>query len=100
MEDGAWKILKLGYNMLWQAGYEKGWSGSQAIGGVERRWAEDPLWSDEFVGGKEVWPRTRGVRFRFRHPVTGVVVDVEAEKEEEMLEGKCTDRERIRLKIF
>ena len=80
-KDGAWKILKLGYDMLWQAEYEKGWSRSQAMGGVERCWPEDPLEHDEFVGGKEVWPKDEGVGFSFRHLVTGVVVDVEAEKE-------------------
>jgi len=32
-EEGKWKILKLGYNMLWQAEYEKGWSGSECMKG-------------------------------------------------------------------
>jgi hypothetical protein len=79
-EDGVWKILKLRYNMLWQAKYEKGWSGSEAMGGVESCWLDDPVGPDEIVGGKDVWPSTRVVEFSFKHPVTGLVVDVKAEE--------------------
>ncbi|TVY80883.1 hypothetical protein LSUE1_G009387 [Lachnellula suecica] len=71
-EDGVWKILKLGYNMLWQAEYEKGWSNSEAMKGVERCFPEDPLGPDEIVTvGKEVWPETRLIPFHYKHPVTG-----------------------------
>lgn len=71
-EDGKWKILKLGYNMLWQSDYEKGWSNSEAMKGVEKCFPDDPLGPDEIVTvGKEVWPETRILPFHFLHPVTG-----------------------------
>jgi hypothetical protein len=74
-EDGVWKILKLGYNMLWQADYEKGWFNSEAMKGVDKCFPENPLGPDEIVSvGKEVWPETRVLPFHYLHPVTGEVV--------------------------
>jgi SnoaL-like domain len=73
-EDGVWKIFKLGYNMLWQADYVKGWSDSEAMKGVEKCWPEDKWGPDELVSGKNVWPETRIVGFHFLHPVTGATV--------------------------
>ena len=74
-EDGCWKIFKLGYNMLWQAEYEKGWGGSEAMKGVQKCYPEDPLGPDEIVmEGKEVWPETRILPFHFVHMVTGEAV--------------------------
>ncbi|KAF4635917.1 hypothetical protein G7Y89_g2168 [Cudoniella acicularis] len=74
-EDGKWKILTLGYNMLWQADYEKGWFGGEAMTGVEKCFPEDPLGPDEIVTeGKEVWPETRMLPFHYSHPVTGATV--------------------------
>jgi hypothetical protein len=73
-EDGIWKIFKLGYNMLWQADYDKGWSGSEAMKGIEKCWPEDKWGPDELVAGKMVWPETRVVPFHYVHPVTGAKV--------------------------
>jgi hypothetical protein len=70
-ENEKWKILTLRYNMCWQAEYHKGWSGSEAMKGVEKCFPEDKWGPDEIVGGKLVWPETRLVRFHYRHPVTG-----------------------------
>lgn len=71
-EDGVWKIMKLGYNMLWQADYEKGWYNSEAMKGVEICFPKNPLGPDEIVSeGKKVWPETRVLPFHYRHPVTG-----------------------------
>jgi hypothetical protein len=74
-EDGVWKIFKLGYNMLWQADYSKGWSGSEAMKGVETCWPEYKWGPDEMVAGKIVWPETRAVEFHFAHPVTAAKVE-------------------------
>jgi hypothetical protein len=73
-EDDVWKIFKLGYNMLWQADYVKGWSDSEAMKGVPKCWPEDKWGPDELVTGKNVWPETRIVGFHFSHPVTGTTV--------------------------
>ena len=73
-EDGVWKIFKLGYNMLWQADYGKGWSGSEAMKGMEKCWPEDKWGPDELVAGKVVWPDTRVVPFHYVHPVTGAKI--------------------------
>jgi SnoaL-like domain len=73
-EDGVWKIFKLGYNMLWQADYGKGWSGSEAMKGLEKCWPADKWGPDELVAGKKVWPETRVVQFHYAHPVTGARV--------------------------
>jgi hypothetical protein len=40
-EPGVWKIFNLGYNMLWQADYCKGWSGGEAMKGLGKCWPED-----------------------------------------------------------
>lgn len=73
-EDGVWKIFKLGYNMLWQADYEKGWTGSEAMKELEKCWPEDKWGPDELIFGKMVWPETRVVQFHYAHPVTGARV--------------------------
>jgi len=65
LEDGKWKILKLGYNMLWQAEYEKGWFGSVAMEGVDQCWPEAEWGPDEIVSGKDAWPERRIVGFHW-----------------------------------
>ncbi|KAE9370779.1 hypothetical protein N431DRAFT_412472 [Stipitochalara longipes BDJ] len=70
-ENGVWKIFKLGYNMLWQADYAKGWSGSEAMKGMEKCWPEDKWGPDELLAGKTAWPETRVVPFHYMHPVSG-----------------------------
>lgn len=73
-EDGKWKIFKLGYNMLWQAEYEKGWSGSEAHLALDKCWPDDKWGPDELVKAEGVWPETRIVPFHYLHPVTGAFV--------------------------
>jgi hypothetical protein len=46
-EAGVWEIFKLGYNMPWQADYGKGWSGGEAMKGLEKCWPEDKWGLDE-----------------------------------------------------
>jgi hypothetical protein len=73
-EDGVWKIKLLNYNMLWQADYAKGWSGSNAhLPMLGKLYPEDPIGPDEILPGPTpaVWPETRSVPFHFPHPVTG-----------------------------
>jgi hypothetical protein len=52
----------------------KGWSGSEAMKGVEKCWPEDEWGPDELVSEKNVWPETRVVGFHFTHLVTGARV--------------------------
>lgn len=78
-ENNRWKIFKLGYNMLWQADYEKGWADSEAHLGLKKAFPEDKWGPDELldIKGKEAWPATRVVPFHYNHPVTGEAVGME-----------------------
>lgn len=56
-EDGYRKIFKIGYNILWQAEYEKGWGVSKSMKWVQKCFPEDTLGPGEIViGGKGCGP--------------------------------------------
>ena len=74
-EDGVWKIRLFDYNMLWQAEYAAGWTGSAThLQPLTRAFPDDPVGPDELTAvTPQAWPERRIVPFHYPHPVTGKV---------------------------
>ncbi|MFD2415340.1 nuclear transport factor 2 family protein [Amycolatopsis pigmentata] len=74
LEDGVWKIRRLGYTPFWHADYDAGWAHTPPLTNIIPKvtFPEDPLGPDELVDGFEFFPATEVVPFHYPHPVTGV----------------------------
>jgi hypothetical protein len=75
-EDGVWKIQVFGYNLVWQAPYDRGWahSGTQPlmVSPYTRTFPEDPRGPDEIrTSTPRIWPEQFIVPFHYPNPVTG-----------------------------
>lgn len=72
-EADIWRIKRLHYNMLWQAGYAQGWANSGVhLTPMTRAYPDDPNGPDELLPEMpRTWPETRVVPFHYPHPVTG-----------------------------
>ncbi|GAA5171784.1 MULTISPECIES: nuclear transport factor 2 family protein [Amycolatopsis] len=73
LDDGVWKIKRLGYFPFWHAEYTKGWAHTPPLNAMiaTRTYPDDPLGPDELVEGFEFFPATDVVPFHYPHPVTG-----------------------------
>ena len=75
-EDGVWKIQVFGYNVVWQAPYEKGWAHASGEPLMVSRWTrtfpDDPRGPDEIrTPVPRLWPQQFIVPFHYPNPVTG-----------------------------
>ncbi|GAB2998360.1 nuclear transport factor 2 family protein [Amycolatopsis acidiphila] len=73
LENGVWKIKRLGYFPFWHAEYESGWAHTAPMTHMipETTYPEDPLGPDELIEGFAFFPATDVVPFHYPHPVTG-----------------------------
>lgn len=73
VEDGVWKIQRLGYRPFWHADHDKGWYGTQPMNHLlpTATVPEDPLGPDEIDPDFALFPATDVVPFHYSHPVTG-----------------------------
>ena len=75
-EDGVWKIRVFGYNLVWQAHYDRGWAHSGAqplmVSPYQRTYPDDPRGPDEIrTPTPRMWPHQFIVPFHYPNPVTG-----------------------------
>jgi hypothetical protein len=73
VEDGIWKIRRLGYFPFWHADYAAGWAHTAPLSHMIPKvtFPEDPKGPDELIEGFEFFPATDVVPFHYPHPVTG-----------------------------